>query len=145
VAHVIGRLIWVGLCALAGCTPLDRQGSTPSDAAEVPQLWTPAAITTDGYESSPTFTPDERCGADLIDVMSDAGMPIEPGALYPMLRRLEDQGLLVSEWRVEESRRKRFYSASSAGCEIAAELTADLARLIGGLHSLNEDKTDDNR
>lgn len=87
----------------------------------------------------------ERCGADLIDVMSDAGMPIEPGVLYPMLRRLEDQGLLVSEWRVEESRRKRFYSASSAGCEIAAELTADLARLIGGLHSLNEDKTDDNR
>lgn len=60
VAHVIGRLIWVGLCALAGCTPLDRQGSTTSDAAEVPQLWTPAAITTDGYESSPTFTPDGR-------------------------------------------------------------------------------------
>lgn len=87
----------------------------------------------------------ERCGADLIDVMSDAGMSIEPGALYPMLRRLEDQGLLVSEWRVEEGRRKRFYSASSAGCKIAAELTTDLARLIAGLQSLNEDKTDVNR
>ena len=35
----------------------------------------------------------ERCGADLIDDLNGAHVPIEAGALYPMLRRLEDQGL----------------------------------------------------
>lgn len=81
----------------------------------------------------------ERCGADLIDLLGEADVPIEPGALYPMLRRLEDQGLLVSEWRVEDARRRRFYSASPAGSEAAAELTTDLGQLITGLQTLRDD------
>lgn len=57
---MIGRIVSAGLCALAACAPVDRQNSDAADAAKLPQLWTPAAITTDGYESSPTFTPDGR-------------------------------------------------------------------------------------
>ncbi|WP_145915915.1 PadR family transcriptional regulator [Brevundimonas naejangsanensis] len=81
----------------------------------------------------------ERCGADLIAILAGANVPIEPGALYPMLRRLEDQGLLVSEWRVEDARRRRFYRASTEGGKTADELTTDLARLTAGLQSLKED------
>lgn len=84
----------------------------------------------------------ERCGADLIDILAGAGVPMEPGALYPMLRRLEEQGLLLSEWRLEDGRRRRFYRASDAGAETAHALTADLTRLIFGLQTLRED-TDD--
>lgn len=57
----------------------------------------------------------ELCGADLRAVLMDAGLPIEEGALYPMLRRLEDQGLLTSERRPEDSRMKRFYRPSRGG------------------------------
>lgn len=84
----------------------------------------------------------ERCGVDLIEILAGANVPMEPGALYPMLRRLEEQGLLVSEWRVEDGRRRRFYSASIAGAETADELTTDLTRLIFGLQSLREDRND---
>ena len=61
VAHVIGRLLPIGLGILAACSPLDHQDSDALNAAaKLPQLWTPAAIATDRYESSPTFTPDGR-------------------------------------------------------------------------------------
>ena len=81
----------------------------------------------------------ERCGADLIEILADAGVPIEAGALYPMLRRLEDQGLLSSEWRLEEARRRRFYTSSAEGRVVAAELTRELTRLIAGLQSLTDE------
>jgi len=84
----------------------------------------------------------ERCGADLIGLLASADVPIEAGALYPMLRRLEDQGLLVSDWRVEDGRRRRFYRASRTGADAADELTTDLARLVMGLQSLREDRDD---
>lgn len=80
----------------------------------------------------------ERCGADLIDDLNGAHVPIEAGALYPMLRRLEDQGLLQSEWRVEDGRRRRFYRASASGETIAAEMFSDLADLVAGLQTLRQ-------
>lgn len=87
----------------------------------------------------------ERCGADLIGLLAAADVSIEAGALYPMLRRLEDQGLLASEWRLEDGRRRRFYRASTAGAHAADELTADLAQLVMGLQSLREDRDDTDR
>jgi PadR family transcriptional regulator PadR len=84
----------------------------------------------------------ERCGSDLIEVLAVAGVSIEPGALYPMLRRLEDQGLLTSEWRVEDARRRRFYISSPAGQAVAAELKDELISLVSGLQSLTEDTHD---
>ena len=84
----------------------------------------------------------ELCGADLIGFLATAGVVIEPGALYPMLRRLEDQGLLASEWRVDEGRRRRFYVASANGSAIAATLVQDLSSLTEGLRTLME-MTDD--
>lgn len=82
---------------------------------------------------------DERCGADLIEDLNGARVPIEAGALYPMLRRLEDQGLLASEWRVAEGRRRRFYRASPVGAQVSAELASDLADLMAGLETLRRE------
>lgn len=57
----------------------------------------------------------ERYGYTLRQALADDGLEMEESTLYPLLRRLETQGLLVSEWREEERRKKRFYVLSSAG------------------------------
>jgi DNA-binding PadR family transcriptional regulator len=82
---------------------------------------------------------DERYGYTLRKELADAGLAIEEGALYPMLRRLETQGLLTSEWREEDKRNKRFYRLSPDGAALLAELAAEwrainasLTQLLGG-------------
>jgi PadR family transcriptional regulator PadR len=52
-------------------------------------------------------------------------MEIDEGTLYPLLRRLEAQGLLVSEWREEDKRNKRFYRLSPDGARVLKELLAE--------------------
>jgi len=67
----------------------------------------------------------ERYGYTLRKELADAGLAIEEGALYPMLRRLESQGLLTSEWREEDKRNKRFYRLSPDGAGLLDELVAE--------------------
>jgi PadR family transcriptional regulator, regulatory protein PadR len=67
----------------------------------------------------------ERYGYTLRRELADAGLAIEEGALYPMLRRLESQGLLTSEWREEDKRNKRFYRLSPDGAGLLDELVAE--------------------
>src|SRR6185369_564171 len=68
---------------------------------------------------------EERYGYTLRQSLEDAGLPIEEGALYPLLRRLETQGLLTSEWREEAKRNKRFYRLSADGVAILAQLLGE--------------------
>ena len=68
---------------------------------------------------------EERYGYTLRQTLEDAGLPIEEGALYPLLRRLEAQGLLISEWREDAKRNKRFYRLSPVGTETLALLLAE--------------------
>ena len=77
----------------------------------------------------------EHYGYTLRKALADAGVEIEEGALYPMLRRLETQGLLTSEWREEERRKKRFYRLSGEGATV-------LQRLITEWTALNSSVTD---
>ena len=64
----------------------------------------------------------EHYGYTLRHALSDVGMEIEENTLYPLLRRLESQGLLVSEWREEDKRRKRFYRLSPLGKQMLHDL-----------------------
>jgi len=58
---------------------------------------------------------DEHYGYTLRKALADRGLEIDEGTLYPLIRRLESQGLLQSEWREENKRRKRFYRLSADG------------------------------
>jgi PadR family transcriptional regulator PadR len=58
---------------------------------------------------------NEQYGYSLRKALNDDGLSIDQGTLYPLLRRLEQQGLLTSEWREEEKREKRFYRLSADG------------------------------
>ena len=67
----------------------------------------------------------ERYGYSLRQALAEVGLEIDEGALYPMLRRLESQGLLTSEWREEDKRKKRFYRLSPLGTDVLARLAAE--------------------
>jgi len=71
----------------------------------------------------------ERYGYTLRKALADDGLEIDEGTLYPLLRRLESQGLLVSEWREEEKRNKRFYKLSPNGEKILAQLLEEWERI----------------
>lgn len=57
-------------------------------------------------------------GYDLLEVLQEIGVEIEANTLYPLLRRLEKQGLLDSSWDTSESRPRKYYQINSAGTEI---------------------------
>jgi PadR family transcriptional regulator PadR len=78
----------------------------------------------------------ERYGYTLRKELADAGLAIDEGALYPMLRRLETQGLLTSEWREEDKRNKRFYRLSPDGAGLLAELTTEWRDINSSLNRL---------
>jgi PadR family transcriptional regulator, regulatory protein PadR len=67
----------------------------------------------------------EHYGYTLRKALADLGLAIDEGTLYPLLRRLETQGLLVSEWREEDKRNKRFYKLSPTGRQILKQLVAE--------------------
>jgi PadR family transcriptional regulator PadR len=64
----------------------------------------------------------ERYGYTLVKNLGDRGLVVEEGTVYPLLRRLEDQGLLVSQWREENKRKKRFYRLSPLGERLLTQL-----------------------
>jgi DNA-binding PadR family transcriptional regulator len=63
-------------------------------------------------------------GYSLRQALAQQGMPIEEGTLYPLLRRLEEQGLLASEWRIEDGPPRRYYKLNAKGTRVLADLTA---------------------
>jgi PadR family transcriptional regulator PadR len=67
----------------------------------------------------------ERYGYTLRKALAERGMVIDESTLYPLLRRLEAQGLLLSEWREENKRNKRFYRLSADGEPILVRLLAE--------------------
>lgn len=71
----------------------------------------------------------EQYGYTLRKALADDGLEIDEGTLYPLLRRLETQGLLVSQWREEEKRNKRFYRLSTAGEQILGQLLNEWQRI----------------
>jgi PadR family transcriptional regulator PadR len=68
---------------------------------------------------------EEHYGYALRKALLELGLDIEENTLYPLLRRLESQGLLTSEWREEERRTKRFYRLSADGERMLERLRAE--------------------
>lgn len=80
----------------------------------------------------------EHYGYTLKKELATRGMDIDEGTLYPLLRRLEAQGLLASEWREEDKRNKRFYLLSPEGRRVLKDLLAEwqtinasVSRIVG--------------
>lgn len=78
----------------------------------------------------------EQYGYTLRKTLEEQGMAIDEGTLYPLLRRLESQGLLLSEWREEEKRNKRFYRLSADGKVILKQLLAEWLNINSSLNGM---------
>ncbi len=74
---------------------------------------------------------DEQYGYWLKQSLEEQGMEINEGTLYPLLRRLEDQGLLQSDWQVvDDARPRRYYKMSQEGETIFANLTQEWRAMV---------------
>ena len=78
----------------------------------------------------------EHYGYTLRKALAARGMEIDESTLYPLLRRLESQGLLVSQWREEDKRNKRFYRLSPDGEEIFTRLLAEWSAINEAIQNL---------
>ena len=65
---------------------------------------------------------DAQYGYSLLKNLSSLGLEVDQGTLYPLLRRLESQGLLESVWKLEEARPRRYYAISAAGRKFLPKL-----------------------
>lgn len=86
----------------------------------------------------------EQYGYSLKQILSDKGLDINEGTLYPLMRRLESQGLVESEWQVvDDTRPRRYYQISAAGKTILSNLTQEWQALVFTMnHLLNNDGGD---
>lgn len=79
----------------------------------------------------------EQYGYSLQTNLAQVGLPIEQGTLYPLLRRLETQGLLASTWRVEEGRPRRYYQINATGEDLVQKMESEWRHLNSMLDQLD--------
>jgi len=75
-------------------------------------------------------------------MLSEKGIQVEPGTLYPLLRRLEKQGLLDSKWDTNEARPRKYYVLSKTGKEVYDLLVTEWKRIVSNLNQVIENKGD---
>jgi PadR family transcriptional regulator PadR len=79
-------------------------------------------------------------GYSLRQSLAGRDMSIEEGTLYPLLRRLEAQGLLASAWRIEDGPPRRYYQLSPAGEQLLGELAASWRGLVATVDTLLDEE-----
>jgi PadR family transcriptional regulator PadR len=77
-------------------------------------------------------------GYSLLETLSQAGFEVEANTLYPLLRRLETQGLLTSSWNTDEARPRKFYKTTDQGDAIAGTLRDEWSRIDNAIVDLSE-------
>ena len=84
----------------------------------------------------------EQYGYTLRKLLGEHGLVVDEGTLYPLLRRLETQGLLVSEWREEAKRNKRFYRLSNVGGQMLTLSSSSGAAIDASLDDILSESQD---
>ena len=82
---------------------------------------------------------NEHYGYSLLKLLSDKGLAVDQGTLYPLLRRLEVQGLLQSAWKIEEGRPRRYYVISTAGRKLLPLLKEEWKSMVSTMGKMLKD------
>lgn len=77
-----------------------------------------------------------KYGYVLVQQLCDKGISVDAGTLYPLLRRLESQGLLTSEWETTGAKPRKYYKRNDYGTEVYLKLRASWAELNDGMNQL---------
>ncbi len=80
-------------------------------------------------------------GYSLLEDLRGRGFETDANTLYPLLRRLEKQGNLTSEWNTDESRPRKFYRTSAAGAQLATALDHEFNTLATAIRALPTGET----
>ena len=75
-------------------------------------------------------------GYSLLKKLADLGLEVDQGTLYPLLRRLEAQGLLESVWKLEESRPRRYYIISAEGKKLLPKLKKEWSGIVSVMEKM---------
>ncbi len=86
---------------------------------------------------------EPQYGYSLVTMLGEKGIHVEPGTLYPLLRRLEKQGLLDSKWDTNESRPRKYYLLSKTGKEVFDLLVVEWKSIVASLNQVIENKGDE--
>lgn len=78
-------------------------------------------------------------GYSLLQRLEKAGMAIDAGTLYPLMRRLEKQGILESYWDTTEARPRKYYQLSGEGQELYIELLTEWGRMTTNIHQMTKE------
>jgi PadR family transcriptional regulator PadR len=78
----------------------------------------------------------QQYGYSLRESLAEKGFDIDQGTLYPLLRRLEEQGLLDSEWSITTSRPRRYYIINDAGKQVLAALAEEWESLVDAMEQV---------
>ncbi|HEY9078183.1 MAG TPA: helix-turn-helix transcriptional regulator [Anaerolineaceae bacterium] len=81
----------------------------------------------------------DQYGYSILKSLSEQGLEVDQGTLYPLLRRLEGQGLLQSSWRVEGDRPRRYYVISPTGASLLERMKDEWNRLVETLNRMLSD------
>ena len=79
---------------------------------------------------------EPQYGYSLVPVLEEKGVAVDPGTLYPLLRRLEKQELLESKWDTNEARPRKYYVLSPFGKEVYEGLCREWRKLIVSMEAL---------
>lgn len=82
---------------------------------------------------------EPQYGYSLVSLLEEKGIPVDPGTLYPLLRRLEKQELLESRWDTNESRPRKYYQLSPFGKEVYAGLNQEWRKLVASMEGILSD------
>ena len=78
----------------------------------------------------------QQYGYALLKLLDEKGLTVDQGTLYPLLRRLEAQGLLQSAWNVEGGRPRRYYAISSEGKKLLPQLKSEWEGMVQAMNKL---------
>ena len=82
-------------------------------------------------------------GYALVKSLADHGIPVEANTLYPLMRRLESQGLLTSTWDNSGSKPRKYYQTTPEGRAVLEEVEAQWRVLCNGVNALLQDGNDE--
>ena len=83
---------------------------------------------------------EAKYGYALVQSLEEKGVEIDPNTLYPLLRRLEKQGLLASRWDTGGSKPRKYYQRTAYGNEIYEELKKQWRQISAGIEALMEEE-----
>ncbi|MFA1822906.1 PadR family transcriptional regulator [Virgibacillus oceani] len=83
---------------------------------------------------------EPQYGYSLVTILKEKGIQVEPGTLYPLLRRLEKQGFLESKWDTNETRPRKYYLLSETGKEALDLLLEEWQSIVMSMNHLTMGK-----